>query len=98
MKDEVVTARPKPQMLGLAVVSLVLGCAAPVFGLAGVLFSALGVACGHAAGRQVRKDPDLCGGRLALVGLIVGYTYLTITAAAVIYVFLPMLLEMIRIR
>ena len=102
MNDELPTAQPKPQMLGLAVVSLVLSCLALFLFLPGCLFSGLGVACGHAARRQIRKDPDFCGDRLALAGLIIGYIHLTtmaiIVVVSVTYVFLPIWFDMIRAR
>jgi hypothetical protein len=63
----------------LAVVSLVFGCigwlCGPILGLAAVI-------TGHMARAEVRKDPSLTGGGMALAGLILGYVWIV---AVIIY-------------
>ena len=102
MNVEPSSPRPKPQMLGLAVASLVLSCSGVVFGPLvfgpfGFLLALLGVACGHSARRQIRRDSDFRGASVALAGLIVGYMFLAILLVIVLlmvlFVFLPIIVE-----
>ncbi|MHC4394872.1 MAG: DUF4190 domain-containing protein [Planctomycetota bacterium] len=62
---------------GLAIASLVLS-------LLGTLGCIPGILCGHLATRKIKKDPTVQGHRLALAGLIVGYTMLILSIVAVI--------------
>jgi hypothetical protein len=98
MDSTCASPQPKPQMLGLAVVSLVLSSLSVFLGPFGVLLALLGVACGHSARRIIRKDPEFCGGGVALAGLIVGYTILIAIVIVLFYVFLPMVVDMLEIR
>jgi hypothetical protein len=71
----------------LAIVGLVLSCSGVVLGPFGCL---AGIACGHLARREIRKDLSLRGGCIALAALIVGYTLLVLNIvlgiAAFVYV------------
>jgi hypothetical protein len=55
--------------IGLTVPSGLLGCL-------------LSIVCGHRARREIRTDPDARGNGIALAGLIVSYTFLSLFAAA----------------
>jgi hypothetical protein len=98
MTNASTTPRPAPQLLGLAVASLVISCLSVLLGPCGCLPALLGIVCGHSARRQIRKDPEFCGAGVALAGLIVGYVVLAASAILVLYVFLPIVAECIAAR
>ncbi len=85
----------RPQILGLAVAALAISCLSVLLGPFGFLLAWLGVVCGHSARRQIRKDSDFRGSGIALAGLIVGYIVLAASAALILYVFLPIVVELI---
>lgn len=60
----------------LAVMSLSLSCLSMFIGPLGYI---PGIISGHAARSECKKNPELMGGRTALVGLIIGYTFLVLT-------------------
>ncbi len=60
----------------LAVVCLSLSCLSIFIGPLGYI---PGIISGHAARSECKKNPELMGGRAALVGLIIGYTFLVLT-------------------
>jgi hypothetical protein len=60
-----------PQVDGMAIASLVLGCAS-IFGLA--LTGIPAIICGHIARRRIQKSQGgLTGSGLAFAGLVLGY-------------------------
>ena len=73
--------------------SLVLSCLSVFFGPFGCLLALLGIACGHSARRQIRRDPDLCGSGIALAGLIVGYAVLVVIVIGILSVFLLIVVD-----
>jgi Tfp pilus assembly major pilin PilA len=72
---------PSPRTSGLAITSLVLaivGLVIPfICHLASIIF-------GHVARSQIKKDPNLAGGGLALAGLIISYIFVVILPIAIL--------------
>jgi hypothetical protein len=61
-----------PQNSGLAITSLVLGCIGWLFPL---VLGPAGVITGHLARGEIKRNPALKGGGMALAGLILGYIW-----------------------
>ena len=70
------TNLPKSKYSVLAVVSLSLACLSMFIGPLGYI---PGIIFGHAARSECKRNPELMGGRVALAGLIIGYTCLALT-------------------
>ena len=70
------TNLPKSKYSVLAVVSLSLSCLSMFIGPLGYI---PGVIFGHAARSECKRNPELMGSRVALVGLIIGYTFLVLS-------------------
>lgn len=68
------SAPAKGKTSGLAIASLVCGLA----GLFCGLLSIAAIICGHMSRSEIKKNPSLQGGGLALSGLILGYVWLPI--------------------
>jgi hypothetical protein len=73
MDSKCASTQPTPQMSGLAIASLILSCLTIFLGPFGCV---PGIVCGHIARWQIRRDPNSCGGGVALAGLIIGYIFL----------------------
>ena len=63
-----------------AVVCLSLSCLSIIIGPLGYI---PGIISGHAARSECKKNPELMGSRTALVGLIIGYTFLVLTIVVI---------------
>ena len=77
--DSVATSS-KSKYSVLAVVCLSLSCLSIFIGPLGYI---PGIISGHAARSECKKNPELMGSRTALVGLIIGYTFLALTIIAI---------------
>ena len=67
-----------------AVVCLSLSCLSIIIGPLGYI---PGIIFGHAARSECKKNPELMGSRIALAGLIIGYTFLVLTVIVVALIF-----------
>jgi hypothetical protein len=73
-----------PGTSGLAIASLVLSCLTFVL----LPFGCIpGIICGHLARAECRRNPAVSGDGLALAGLIIGYTFLTLGLLAALLMF-----------
>ncbi len=66
---------------GLAIASLILSCGTVILGPFGCI---PGIACGHLARSECRKNPSVGGDGIALAGLIVGYVFLVFLIVGVL--------------
>jgi hypothetical protein len=64
----------------LAVMCLSLSCLSIFIGPLGYIPA---IISGHAARSECKKNPELMGGRIALAGLIIGYTFLVLTIVVI---------------
>ena len=78
--------RPEKQKYSvLAVVSLSLSCLSMFIGPLGYI---PGIIFGHAARSECKRNPELMGSRMALAGLIIGYTFLLLTILVIALIIL----------
>lgn len=83
------TVVASPKTSGFAITSLVLSILG-LFCCTILVFNIGGIAFGHLALSQIKKDPALGGRTLALTGLIIGYIGLILGIIAAIYTFVAM--------
>jgi Domain of unknown function (DUF4190) len=68
----------------LAKLSLIFSCCSIIFPFGCIA----GVICGHLAMKELKQNPELAGRQQAIWGLIIGYTYIIILAAFVLFLIL----------
>ena len=77
---DALTTSSKSKYSVLAVVCLSLSCLSIFIGPFGYIPA---IISGHAARSECKKNPELMGSRTALVGLIIGYTFLVLTIVVI---------------